>query len=773
MHLRLRSDSGLALHTNQAGFRQYTDYTSDGSLRSPTTGYRKRPLSYDGVSSFEALSLGKRQSAESRPSLQVPQMPQQFSLADFFDPAVVKMAFSDPITGERMCQFAEGTSATADMEFLLKVDEYTRCFGNLTSIISHISTNFTGAEASSPLHLPQSLSNAVKNNTKRCANSYLPPLEKLYKDSKVVVEERLAKELYPEFLKFQLSQCMRSSLAASRSFTGGGLKPTYPGLGNSFCLTDPLQADYPFVYASEGMANMTGYGAREILTNNGRLLQGPCTDAVAARRIREAMIMGRETTELIVNYRKDGSPFWNLVFICPLKENGNVRFCLGGQINVSDGVGQDVKDMMRILNFSPPGEQIHRSTSRSNSITSVLSNKKERPVWRHPATTPSGAAVANRSAYRFFRRISRRSDAPKTAASKRGTSRPVTPSTSSTPAAAAADDPLPPSAKRRAIVPTQKPQQQQQQPEPKVNRPTTPYPCFFVMKYIIEPASQPAATTAATAGASQAAVDSSHHNKRHNSNATTTTTNITPRMPISFFSASALELLGLKTHDGEQILNKDIFTVLTEISHSPSVSRCLRGSSNIMDSITAGKSASADLLVSTAPTAPTSTTAAAAAAAAPSAAERGLPSPISAANGSAGRQHQPAKHSRNGSTILKSSMSGSNGNGHGHNHSVDFILPPAATSTSNQQLHHNQHHHHHHHHHHHYGPRFSDTLDRGAEILSHMFWHGHHHHGGGGGSNSKMRKLVSHWTPLLDNEGRIGWVLLILTPVSAVAAVGA
>lgn len=48
-------------------------------------------------------------------------------------------------------------------------------------------------------------------------------------------------------------------------------------------------------------------------------------------------------------------------------------------------------------------------------------------------------------------------------------------------------------------------------------------------------------------------------------------------------------------------------------------------------------------------------------------------------------------------------------------------------------------------------PRLSETLDRGAEILSNVFF------------GPKMKKLVSHWAPLKDGHGNVGWVVLVLT----------
>lgn len=115
-HVRLRSDSGLALHTNQAGFRQYTDYNPDGSLPSsrPCPG---RSLSWDGDSSAEDISLPTEASTDiTSPSSSLTKTP-----ASFFDPMVIKLAFSNPEIEQKLRRFAESRHNARDMEFLAKV----------------------------------------------------------------------------------------------------------------------------------------------------------------------------------------------------------------------------------------------------------------------------------------------------------------------------------------------------------------------------------------------------------------------------------------------------------------------------------------------------------------------------------------------------------------------------------------------------------------------------------------------------------------------------
>lgn len=83
-------------------------------------------------------------------------------------------------------------------------------------------------------------------------------------------------------------------------------------------LTDPRQADNPIVFANNAFLDLTGYELSEILGRNCRFLQGAETDPDQVTELREA-VAAREAIALeILNYRRDGSAFWNAVFIGPV-----------------------------------------------------------------------------------------------------------------------------------------------------------------------------------------------------------------------------------------------------------------------------------------------------------------------------------------------------------------------------------------------------------------------------------------------------------------------
>jgi PAS domain S-box-containing protein len=102
-------------------------------------------------------------------------------------------------------------------------------------------------------------------------------------------------------------------------------------------ITDPRQPDNPVIYASAGFERMTGYRAEEVLGRNCRFLQGEGTDAETARTLGAAIRAGRGCTVEILNYRKDGTPFWNALSVNPVHdERGELLHFVGVQQDLTE-----------------------------------------------------------------------------------------------------------------------------------------------------------------------------------------------------------------------------------------------------------------------------------------------------------------------------------------------------------------------------------------------------------------------------------------------------
>jgi PAS domain S-box-containing protein len=102
-------------------------------------------------------------------------------------------------------------------------------------------------------------------------------------------------------------------------------------------ISDARQPDMPIVMANDAFLELTGYAADEVLGRNCRFLQGPDSSPVAIAQIRSAIERQGETTVEILNYRKDGTPFWNQLHISPLRDDdGDVAYYFASQVDVTE-----------------------------------------------------------------------------------------------------------------------------------------------------------------------------------------------------------------------------------------------------------------------------------------------------------------------------------------------------------------------------------------------------------------------------------------------------
>jgi PAS domain S-box-containing protein len=101
-------------------------------------------------------------------------------------------------------------------------------------------------------------------------------------------------------------------------------------------VTDARATDNPIVLANRAFLELTGYAADQVLGRNCRLLQGPSTSPAAVAEIRRGLAEGRDVDIELLNYRKDGTAFWNQLHISPIHDDdGETAYYFASQIDVT------------------------------------------------------------------------------------------------------------------------------------------------------------------------------------------------------------------------------------------------------------------------------------------------------------------------------------------------------------------------------------------------------------------------------------------------------
>ena len=101
-------------------------------------------------------------------------------------------------------------------------------------------------------------------------------------------------------------------------------------------ISDANQPGNPLIYVNDGFARLTGYSRGEALGRNCHFLQGQDTDPAALEQIRVSLRERRDCLVELLNYRKDGTPFWNRLSITPLQDvQGRLTHFVGVQSDIT------------------------------------------------------------------------------------------------------------------------------------------------------------------------------------------------------------------------------------------------------------------------------------------------------------------------------------------------------------------------------------------------------------------------------------------------------
>lgn len=124
---------------------------------------------------------------------------------------------------------------------------------------------------------------------------------------------------------------------------------------HSISLADARRDDCPLIFVNKGFERLTGYTREQVIGRNCRLLQGPDTARHALNQMREAIARKEPVIVDLLNYRRDGTSFWNRVSLRPVLD-------VDGQLTHIIGIQSDIT---RLLSLQDDLESWARDLARS------------------------------------------------------------------------------------------------------------------------------------------------------------------------------------------------------------------------------------------------------------------------------------------------------------------------------------------------------------------------------------------------------------------------
>ena len=113
-------------------------------------------------------------------------------------------------------------------------------------------------------------------------------------------------------------------------------------------IVDATAPDYPIIFANPAFEAMTGYPRPEVLGRNCRFLQGPESDPETVDRMRAAVHAWQPFQGTLLNYRRDGTPFWSELTISPVGQGpGGARHFIGIMADVT--ARRQAEERLRLL----------------------------------------------------------------------------------------------------------------------------------------------------------------------------------------------------------------------------------------------------------------------------------------------------------------------------------------------------------------------------------------------------------------------------------------
>jgi PAS domain S-box-containing protein len=173
-------------------------------------------------------------------------------------------------------------------------------------------------------------------------------------------------------------------------------------------IADMRKPDAPLIYVNNAFTAITGYSRDLAIGYNCRFLQGPDTDPAEIERLRQALREGVSYSGDLINYRQDGTRFWNRLTLYPLRigESPVPDYYVANQVDVTALRQQASLSLSELEALAGELESARRSLMDAERFSEAL----RQALQRSPQTSTELEAflLADQQSHRGFSALIRR-----------------------------------------------------------------------------------------------------------------------------------------------------------------------------------------------------------------------------------------------------------------------------------------------------------------------------------------------------------------------------
>ncbi|MEY2988649.1 MAG: hypothetical protein RJB13_2170, partial [Pseudomonadota bacterium] len=157
-------------------------------------------------------------------------------------------------------------------------------------------------------------------------------------------------------------------------------------------ITDPTAKDNPIVYVSQGFLHLTGYSHQDVLGLNCRFMQGPKTNRIVVEKMRVAIANGEAFCGELINYKKDGTIWFNRLKLEPIRNSrGELIRYVGVQMDITASKLLEAERKQALERATKAKQELERLYQEAQNANSIKDDFLA--TLSHELRTPAGVIV--------------------------------------------------------------------------------------------------------------------------------------------------------------------------------------------------------------------------------------------------------------------------------------------------------------------------------------------------------------------------------------------